>query len=182
MAVVSPTSVGDASWGTLRTQCSLPRVLDSMRALSKAGKLPGYTEAHAAKPAAGESPASAQREAFRVACFAAPFDRELLATVVSATESETVLAFRPRMLLKVPLIMLVVCVLSVWPGVWLTDSMIRTYFPSYDWNTNLWYIPLTVLSVVWYGLSAWRKAKAEARTSADEAIQAIREALPTTQE
>jgi hypothetical protein len=174
MVPVSPTSVGDPTTRTLRASLSREHVLASMRALSKAGKLPGYSEANA-------QPTGPTREVFRVACFATPFDRELLATVVSESDTHTELAFRPRLLLKVPLIMLVVCILSVWPGVWLTDSMIRTYFPSYDWNTNLWYIPLTVISVVWYGISAWRKANAEAKASAAEAMQTIADALPAAQ-
>jgi hypothetical protein len=77
-----------------------------------------------------------------------------------------------------PIAMIIVSVLSVWPGVWLTDSMIRTYFPSYDYNTNLWYIPLTVLSLVWYGIGSWRRSAREARESAHEAMLKIKAVLP----
>lgn len=153
-------------WGELSTQHSRDEVLEAMRGLSKAGKLAGFAESK-----------QTQSELFRVAAFAMPFDHELVAHARDDA-GKTLLAFAPKLLLKMPIAMIIVSVLSVWPGVWLTDSMIRTYFPSYDYNTNLWYIPLTVLSLVWYGIGSWRRSAREARESAHEAMLKIEAVLP----
>jgi hypothetical protein len=151
----------------LRTRLSRSDVVARMRALSKAGKLPGFVETRG----------GGDGELFRVAAFATPFDRELIVRADRESEAETTLRWRLRVLPKLPIIMLVVSVLSVWPGVWLTDSMIRTYFPSYDFNTNLWYIPLTLASLAWYGWGAWKRSGAEARQSEAEAVAVMRAAL-----
>jgi hypothetical protein len=46
-------------------------------------------------------------------------------------------------------ILIATTVVTIWPGSWLTDSMLRSYFSGYDWNTYAWYIPLTVLPMPW---------------------------------
>jgi hypothetical protein len=154
-----------AHWGELLAPQSPQDVLAAMRALSKAGKLAGFTES-----------ASNSHETFRVAAFAMPFDRELIAHV-TPTASGSALRFTPKLLLKMPIIFAVISILSIWPGVWLTDSMIRTYVSSYDFNTNLWYIPLTVISLVWYLWGSWKRSTREARESAHEAMMKMHQAL-----
>lgn len=69
----------------------------------------------------------------------------------------------------------VILVLTVWPGVWLTDSMIRSYFTSYDYKTWMWYLPLTAPFVPWMMWSAWRRSRASALEEAVRLIERVRE-------
>lgn len=176
MTLVGPNSASTSrAWGELTTPHAREEVLLAMRALSKAGKLAGLSEAKATKSRNGEG---GEGELFRVSAFAAPYDRELIAYACADASAQTHLKFVPKVLWGIPIMMIVLSVLSVWPGVWLTDSMIRTYFTSYDYNTSLWYIPLTVLSLVWFAVTSTRKSSREARQSAQEAMEKVQAALP----
>lgn len=84
------------------------------------------------------------------------------------------LSFAIRMKPKLAWVFGVVLVASVWPGVWLTDSMIRTYFPSYDYKTWMWYIPLTAPFVPLGLMQAIKKSRASAQIEAAEIIERIR--------
>jgi len=116
---------------------------------------------------------------FSADAFAAPFDHELLARA-TFDGTHTVLRFQVRMLPKMPVIMIVILVLTIWPGVWVTESMLSTYFQWYRldiWWTCAWYIPMTLGPLPWL----WKKwvvgSKREALEHALEVIASIRECL-----
>jgi hypothetical protein len=65
-----------------------------------------------------------------------------------------------------PWIFALILVLTIWPGVWLTDSMLRSYWDWYSatpwWSTYVWYMPLTVPFCPVAMRSALRKSRAAA--------------------
>jgi hypothetical protein len=115
-------------------------------------------------------------ELFGIEELGAPFDYHL-AAVATPRGPLTEIAFVPRRKPRTPLITLAVIAFSIWPGVWLTDSMLRTYFHSYHAPTWMWYLPLTILPVPWMWRSLSRKSLDAAARHADEAVTAIRTAL-----
>jgi hypothetical protein len=91
--------------------------------------------------------------------------------------------FRLQLLRKMPFIFAVVLVLTLWPGLPLTQSMLVTYFSRYRWSeviTAAWYVPLTVLPVLWWLPRAVRKSRAEAAMAAKEQIIRLKELLDGT--
>lgn len=161
----SATSKGaaHAPLPVLRTPLSVDAAVKRLDALSRQGKLAGFQSGSGGGGSVGGV-------VFRTEAFAEPFDRELLASVQQADANGATFEFRLRLLPKMPLIFAVVIVLSIWPGVWLTDSMLRTYFSWYTIETWWWYLPLTILPLLWYVPSVWKKSKRMAHESALEVI------------
>jgi hypothetical protein len=116
---------------------------------------------------------------FSVEAFATPFEHKLLATG-RADGPQTRLTFRAVMLPKLPWIYAVAIALSIWPGVWLTHSMLVTWFDWYfaeEWKTWAWYIPLTVIPLPWALRRLWLKSRSEAHTDALTQIDKLRAEL-----
>lgn len=147
----------------LRTALAPDQILDRLDKASRRGKLAGF---HATGQP--DSP-------FWIEIFGKFFHRRLLVTLRPAPQAEsasTTLSFENRLRPAVPIAFWIVTILSVWPGVVLTDSLLATYFSWYPrefWITCAWYLPLTILPVPWMWLSWWRQsatiADAEARAS-----------------
>lgn len=141
-------------------------VLRRADALARRGQLPGFTPGR-------------HGILFTATAFGTPFDHALLAET-SAAGPMTAIRFRLKMLPRTPLIVAAVIALSIWPGVWLTDSMLRTYFDGYRltlWQTCLWYMPLTVLPLPWWLARSVRKSRDEARAEAATLVERLRAAL-----
>lgn len=137
-------------------------ILDRMDKLSKRGKLAGF--------ARGTPPAL-----FEAAAFGTPFDYRMLATPTSIS-SGTRLGFSLALPLKLPLIYIVVIILSIWPGVWLTHSMLVTYFSWYTlsiWGTCAWYLPITILPLPWMYKKQFVGSRLAAAADAVELIAKI---------
>jgi len=121
-----------------------------LAAASKRGKLPGFER-------------RAETE-FRALVYGEPFDREVVGRVRPEGEG-SVIALELRLMKKIPAIAIVTVIITIWPGVWLTDSLIQTYFASYPnefWITAAWYLPITVLPLPWILRKVWRKSEAVA--------------------
>ena len=127
---------------SVRTPMSPAEVVTHAEKLSRRGKLPGFERT------AGDA-------LFKAAAFGNPFDADL---ICSATESggETTLRFETALRKKLPAIAILLLVVTIWPGVWLTDSMLGAYWPTYGkwtvdmpWLTYAWYLPVTVLPLPW---------------------------------
>ena len=136
--------------------------------LAKGGKLPGFI--------AKQAP-----WLFAVDAFGATFDYQLCAKGVS-DGTKTRLEFSLVMLRKVPAIIIAAVLVSIWPGIPMTDSMLRSWFvESYGhlpvWVTYAWYLPLTVLPVPWMWVKWHRQSHAAAREHADSQINTIRTAI-----
>lgn len=141
--------------------------LERLDALALRGKLPGFVRDHG-------------NNGFRVEVFAEPFDRVMIGRAEPAPDGSTLLRLRLRTSWKMPLLFLVVTLLTIWPGVWLMDSMLRTYFPGYSMTTWLWYIPVTVLPLPWVVRGVVRKSQRLGHESAKEQIARITEAVSGT--
>jgi hypothetical protein len=152
----------------LATPLGRDEILRRLDAAARRGKLAGFA-------------ARSGADLFEVVAFSAPFEHVLVARPTGGTPAR--LTFRPRMLQKMPLIFAVVLVLTLWPGLPLTHSMLVTYFSWYRWSeaiTAAWYVPLTVLPVFWWLPRGIRKSRTEANVAAKEQIIRLRELLDGT--
>lgn len=144
-------------------------VLARLLALAKRGKLAGY----AALP---RHPRGLDGAAFRVSAFGQPYDREVIALVAATPGGGSRLSFESRLLRKLPATVIVMTVLTIQPGLWLTDSMLKLYFSWYRIETWWWYLPLVLLSlpVLW---KQFKRSEAAAREDALKVVEDIRAAL-----
>ena len=118
---------------------------------------------------------------FEVEAYSAPFEHVLAARAEGGPRTR--LKFRLQMLRKAPLIFAAVLVVTLWPGLPLTHSMLVTYFSWYRLSealTAAWYVPLTVLPVLWWLPRAVRKSRAEAGAAAREQLLRLRDLLDGT--
>lgn len=105
--------------------------------------------------------------------FGGPYDGVLIAMVATRGEKGTTLAFRWRTKPVLPWVIGVVLVLTAWPGVIVTESMLATMVPGWEWlwrNTWWWYLPLTVPFIPWVMWSTLRKSRAAIHDSSHRTI------------
>lgn len=150
---------------------SVPHTPDRAMALldkaSKAGKLPGYAKLQSVPQCAVEA-------------YGTVFDHQLNLTFAQS-ESGSIITFDLIRLSKKPIIIAVVLLICIWPGLPMTDSMLRTWWGWYDtlplWATAAWYLPFTVLPMPFM----WKRWSTESHASAVahsyEQIQTISEVL-----
>lgn len=114
--------------------------------------------------------------AFSAAAFGETFDYRLIASA-SPDEPGCTLSFTLDMVKKAPWIMGIVVLLTIWPGAWLTESMLSTYSDWYgslpSWVTYAWYLPITVVPLPWMWKRMHGKSLAAAETHAREQIATI---------
>lgn len=135
-------------------------LMESLARAGRRGRLPGF--------------ARIDNRRFRLDCDAVPFEYEILAEVEPEPESRgSRISLRTRRKPLFPAIFAVTLVITVWPGVWLTDSLLATYWGAYGqwtadmpWLTYAWYLPLTALPLPWLWASLVRKSRAMAAESA----------------
>jgi hypothetical protein len=162
----------------LRNAAQLPRlisplsgieVVSKLDAAARRGKLPGFHKG-------GAGPNGGEEVLFHLTDFGHPFE-SILEARSAPHGSGSALQFSLRLRGRMLWIFIISMVLTVWPGVWLTDSMMRTYFSGYSlgmWGTCAWYLPLTVPFVP---LGIWRaiqKSRSSAHASAVELIENVR--------
>lgn len=145
----------------LRSPLSSAEVVERLSRQSKKGKLPGFGLVR--------KPASAGDEGVvRLLVFGGIYDHEMLVRVVpAASGAGSELSMRVRLLQKMPAAAIAILVLTVFPGMYLTDSMLSTYFDWYTIETWWWYMPLVLLMlpVMW---KQYTQARAEAQREAAE--------------
>ncbi len=153
----------DTSLPRLTTDLTPDEVIARLRKRSQQGKLPGFEHRGG--------------HVFRVLAFGQPYDKELIGSVSQCPERERGSSVRlsSRLLRKLPFIVALVMILSSWPGVWVTHSLLITYFESYPqkmWITCAWYIPLCVVALpaLW---KQYTRSVAEADKHAQETAEAI---------
>lgn len=131
--------------------------------LAKRGKLPGFE-----KQPGGEG------DGGRFICdiFGAPFDRELVTQLSATASGGCEIANQSRLRLKLPLIYAAVLIVTVWPGVWLTDSMLKIYFSWYTIETWWWYMPMCLLMIPAVR-KQWTTSQAVAAEEAAELLKKI---------
>lgn len=159
----------------VRTPLSPAAAVEALEARARRGKLAGFTR--------GEG-----RGLFSITDFGAPFEYVLNAEAEGIAPAEnagvetggTKLRFLVRMKPLMPAIFVVALVTSVWPGVWLTDSLLRTYFTGYDFQTWMWYLPLTAPFCPWAYWTAIKRSRGSAAAELAEVIPALTEELRGT--
>jgi hypothetical protein len=155
---------GPAGLPTVRTGLSAAEVVDRLRAAARRGRMPGLDV-----PGAG----GRGGVVFRVECPATPFEGWLVAEREGGA-GEGVLRFTTRLKPAWPVGFAVVLVLSVWPGVVLTESLIASLIPGSFWKwTWWWYVPLTVVSSPWAMWAAVKMSRAGVRAEAEATIAKI---------
>jgi hypothetical protein len=154
----------------LRTPCTPEEILRRLDLAARRGRMAGFQPEQA--PAL-----------FSVEAFASPFEHKLIATPTREGD-ETRLAFRIAVLPKLPTIYAIVIAVTIWPGVWLTHSMLVTWFDWYfrdEWKTWAWYLPLTVIPLPWTLRKLWKKSRSEAHADALAQIGKIGQELDAAQ-
>lgn len=135
-------------------------VIDRLERRAQQGKLPGF--------------ARQSENSCKVLVFAGMFDHEM--TLSMRTQgATTVVEPSLRMLRRMPTIIWVVLALSLYPGLPITDSMMRVYFGWYDaWSgaTWWWYVPMTLLAVPAV-LKQMKSARIEARIEGGKKMEEI---------
>jgi hypothetical protein len=163
------TLLGPLPLPDLSTAIDQAAIVARLDALARRGKLAGFD---AKRP--GSSPILFELEAPGT-----PFDHSLVANAAH-TGGETRLSLRLRMLPKLPVIFGLLILFTIWPGVWLTHSMLRAYFSFYtypEWITWAWYIPFTVLPLPWMLARMIRQSRAAAYASALKSVELLKTTL-----
>ncbi len=109
-----------------------------------------------------------------------PFDHRLRG-VVRASPRGCEVELSLSMLKRGPLINLAILVLSLWPGMWLTETMLSTYFSGYrltSTQTAMWYVPLTLLPLPWM-IRGFLRSRETARREARGIAERIGNLLST---
>jgi hypothetical protein len=154
---------------SLTVAMSREEVVRRLDAAARRGKLAGF-ENHASE------------YLFEVEAYSLPFDHRLLAHA-EETGDRTRLTFRMQMTRKAPIIFAISMILTLWPGLPLTHSMLLTYFAWYHYServTAAWYLPVFVLPLLWWVPRMIRKSRAAAAESAKEQVLKLRELLNGT--
>lgn len=147
----------------IRTVLSPAVVLERLDEAARRGRMPGF---------------HAEPGGFRIRVFGEAFERELDASVTADGEG-SVLKLRLRLRPLMPIVFALIGVTTVWPGVWLTESMLETYYPPAQswWPIWWWYVPLTVIPLPWAARSLWRKSQATASAEVSKTMSAIEREL-----
>ncbi len=152
----------------IQTSMDSSSVGNTLRKMSKRGKLAGYQ--------AGDVDGSAIADAHGT-----PFDSDLLIAWASQGDA-TQVRFDITMRRKMPIVFALILVVTIWPGLPLTDSFMQ----SFGWyerlmgdsiETWMWYLPMTVLPAPFAWRSAIKKSKVSAHQHALETIEKIRTTL-----
>ncbi|MFT3685963.1 MAG: hypothetical protein QM783_13755 [Phycisphaerales bacterium] len=117
---------------------------------------------------------------FTTCSFSHPFDGELEARVGNGSASSTDLRFTPRLKQKLIWVYVIVLLVSIWPGMPLTKSLLATLVPSWEWlwgTLPYWYLPLSIIGAPWGLYSAIKKSRAELAISSVEMVGKIEKEL-----
>lgn len=128
--------------------------------MSQRGKLPGF---------------EAREGGFLALAYGWIYDFDLVGKFAAANGG-TRIGFELLVKPKMPWIVAVLLAVSIWPGVWITHSMLSIYFdwyPAEFWKTCVWYLPLSIIPIPWVWKMAMSRSRAEAEISARELIERI---------
>jgi len=152
-----------SSLPSIQTSEGAAAVFELLSKMSKRGELAGFEY---------EGGGSAVADAHGT-----PFDSDL---VIENAGGEVRFSLQLRK--KIPAIFMALLLVSVWPGLPLTDSFLY----SFGWyerlmgvsiKTWMWYLPLTILPIPFIWKTAIQKSKASAHAHAVETIEMIEKVL-----
>lgn len=120
-------------------------------------------------------------DGFRIDCDAVPFEHVLLGVIEPSSDGRSTITLRTQRRRLMPGIFAATLALTVWPGVWLTDSLLGVYWSAYGvwseqmpWLTYAWYLPIAVLPLPWVWRSLTRRSRAMAAESAAKLVETLR--------
>ena len=157
----------------MRTPLEPDEIVARIAKLSQRGRIPGFER-------------GSGNVLFTATAFGQPLDRTLEAHTETNSNNNapenhsTTLRFSTRLKPALPWTFAIITALSIWPGVWLTDELLRTYFLRYDYATWMWYLPITIIPLPWMVRAMMRKSEAAAAESAHDLIERIRSAVDGT--
>jgi hypothetical protein len=152
----------------LAVPMSAEAVLARLDEAARRGKLPGY------------EPGGPPGVLFRLECPGMPFEAWLDAGTVALSPDGLTLRFSTRFKPLMPWVFVAILVLSVWPGVVVTESLIASIIPGSFWRwTWWWYLPLTILSAPWAWMVAMKRSRATIAAEAQLSIDALAQILGT---
>jgi hypothetical protein len=163
----APEVVAPVESVVIRTKLSPEAVVEELNRAARRGKVPGLRADGSKRGATGE---------FEVSDFGRPFESVLHGRVTREGE-ESVIRFESRVKPLVPVIFVVILVVTVWPGILLTDSMLKMYFSWYTIPTWWWYLPMTVPFSPWAFMKAWKQSKGSAAAEGAEIVKAVGEVV-----
>lgn len=145
---------------TIVTQLEGAGITEKLRGMSQRGKLPGF---------------EAREGGFLALAYGWIYDFDLVAKFSGSTGA-TRIGFELLLKKKMPWVVAILLAVSIWPGVWITHSMLSIYFdwyPAEFWKTCVWYLPLSIIPIPWVWKMAMSRSRAEAEISARELIERI---------
>jgi len=143
------------------TELSAEEVRARLTKMSKRGKLPGY-----------ESNVESTQAVASVVAHGTPFDSRLMLELCDGE-----LRFSIKMTRLLPTIFAALLVVTIWPGLPLTDAFLSSFewYARFEANTGIklwyWYLPLTILPAPFMWVSALKKSRVSAHVSAIEAVE-----------
>lgn len=156
---------------SIQTRFEPGEVLKRIAKLSQRGRLPGFEVVERKENST---------LLFTATAFGQPFDKTLEARAIANPDKTTTLTFSTKLKPTLPWTFGIIIALSIWPGVWLTDELFRTYFDWYDFATWMWYLPITIVPLPWMVKSVTRKTQASTAESAADLIKLIRTTIDGT--
>ena len=148
------------------------QILTRLEQAARRGKLPGFS--------CGAGHGDREAPLFTITDFGTPFESVLeVRAEKNAAAAGTRLRLRSRLKPLFPWIFALSLVVTVWPGVWLTDSLVRTYFSGYDIRTWIWYLPLTAPFCPWAFWKAVKRSRGSAAADLADLIPRIAAEIET---
>lgn len=152
-------------------------IVSTLDAAARRGKLAGF-----------EPGAPGTGYIFRAEAFGTPFEGWLLAhaTLTPTTPGggpNTTLTYSRRLKPLWPWTFALVLLLSVWPGVLLTESLLAAMLPNWTWlwkTTWYWYLPLSTLGGIAGMHQALKRSRLTIAASTHEAAETIKSLLQRT--
>jgi hypothetical protein len=151
---------------TLRSTDSPAQILAALETAARRGRLPGY------------NPSAAS---FQIRDFGTPFECALVASFTSPDPGHTAISFAVKVRPLIPAIFAISLIVSIWPGIYLVDSMLQHYFSWYNIPTWWWYLPLTVPTSPWAFFSALKKSRASGHADAGALVAKVASELKAQQ-
>lgn len=128
----------------IRSPLAPAAAFERLATASKRGRLAGFER-------------GSQPNTFSAAIFSEPMDHILLARIEASPDGGSEIRSTAKMLKKMPIIFAATLILTIWPGVYLTDVMIPG---EWGWiDTWIWYLPLTVLPTPWIWMTLMKKSR-----------------------
>lgn len=175
----NPNPAALAALPTVHTKLSPAEVAARLQTASKRGRMPGFVAGQGRSSqglSGGQGPADPHgRLLCTLDAFGMPFDGVLELRARSAVSpGGSVLRGEAKLKPTMPWVFAVMLLLSIWPGVVLTESLVATFIPGDFWKwTWWWYLPLTVPTSPWVMWVAVKKSRVCIKASAVESLQKV---------